>query len=325
MSHKAKSSHHKEKYTMPSESVYLGIDVSKQELHLNGLGLALRKVPNTRPALQRLALRLKQRPNAVVCCEATGGYESLLVQILSDSGIPVALVNPKRVRDFAKSKGILAKTDQLDAAVLRSFAEQNQPRPLQALPKDLAELRSLLLRREQLVEALKCEKQRLDPKPPQIVLQSLRAHIAVLQRHLDKLEKAIKQLVADHDPLAQKVAGYTRVNSIGLQSALYLTAFVPELGRITDQQAAALVGLAPFNVDSGQFRGRRCIRGGRPRVRRILYMAAVCGKTTNPILRDFYNRLIARGKPPKLALTAVMRKLVLLANRIAGDPAFVPA
>lgn len=310
---------------MQSESVYLGVDVSKQALHLDGLDLVSREVPNSRHAIQKLVSQLRQTPNVVVCCEATGGYESLLVGILLESGIPVALVNPKRVRDFAKSRGILAKTDKLDAAVLRSFAEQNQPRTLEALPQGLPELRSLLLRREQLVEALKCEKQRLDPKPPRVVLDFIRAHIRVLQRHLEKLENVIKQLVASREPLAQKVAGYMRVNSIGLQSALYLAAFVPELGLISDKQAAALVGLAPFNVDSGQFRGRRCIRGGRPRVRKVLYMAAVCGKTTNPILRQFYNRLIDNGKPPKLALTAVMRKLVILANRIAGDPAFVPA
>ena len=325
MSHGAESSYHKEKYTMQSNPVYLGIDVSKQSLHLDGLDPVSREISNTRQAIRKLASRLSQMPNVAVCCEATGGYESLLVQILLEAGIAVAVVNPKRVRDFAKSRGILAKTDKLDAAVLRSFAEQNQPRPLEVLPKGLSDLRSLLLRREQLVEALKCEKQRLDPKPPPVVLSFIRAHIRVLQRHLDKLDRVIEQLVASRELLAQKVAGYMRVNSIGLQSALHLTAFVPELGRITDNQAAALVGLAPFNVDSGQFRGRRCIRGGRPRVRKVLYMAAVCGKTTNPILRQFYNRLIDHGKPPKLALTAVMRKLVILANRIAADPAFVPA
>ncbi len=261
----------------------------------------------------------------VVCCEATGGYEALLVRLLMEEGIAVALVNPKRVRDFAKSKGILAKTDKLDAGVLRAFSEQNKPICMEALSAELMELRALLLRREQLVASLNSEKQRLDPKPPQVVMQSIKAHIRVLQRHLDKLEQAIQQLVAIQEDLGERVAGYLRVNSIGMQSALYLTAFMPELGRVSDNQAAALAGLAPFNVDSGMFRGRRTTRGGRPRVRKVLYMAAVCARTHNPILAAFYQRLIEKGKPPKVALTAVMRKLVTLANRIAADPTFVPA
>ncbi len=310
---------------MKSEPVYVGIDIGKDTLQISPFDGKAVEIPNTTKAIRSLIRRLERVEEVVVCCEATGGYESLLVTELTEAGMPVALANPRRVRDFARSKGILAKTDAIDAAVLCQYAEQNQPRLLEKLPESLQTLRSLLVRRSQIVEMIKDETHRLDPKPRKQIQQSIQTNIRNLQKQLEKLEEHIRVLVEEDQPLTNRVESYTQVKGVGLQSALHLTAFVPELGHISDKQVTALVGLAPFNVDSGKFRGRRVIRGGRSRVRKVLYMAAVSARTHNPILRDFYNELIARGKPPKLALTAVMRKILILANRIASDPNFVPA
>lgn len=305
--------------------VHVGIDIAKESLQIAFCDGHSFSVANTAGGIRSLIRRLQKLKRVIVCCEATGGYESQLVRALLAAELPVALVNPRRVRDFAKSKGILAKTDSIDAAVLCEFAQQNQPKCLRRLPEYLQELKDLLIRRDQLTEAIKTETLRLDPVPSKPIRQSIQAHLRFLQRQLQKIEDFIEQLIEANEPLAVQLQSYTQVKSLGKQSALHLIAFVPELGQISDKQAAALVGLAPFNVDSGQFRGKRIIRGGRSRVRKVLYMAAVSARQHNPILRDFYNRLIQQGKPPKVALTAVMRKLVTLANRIASDPEFVPA
>lgn len=310
---------------MKSEPVYVGIDIAKHSLAIDSWDGKASEIPNTPKGIRSLMLRLQHLENPIVCCEATGGYECLLIRKLIAAGISVALTNPRQVRDFARSKGILAKTDRIDAQLLSEFGRQIQPRCFQPLPEYVENLRELLTRRSQLVELLKQETLRLDPEPSKAIQQSIRRHQQFLQKHIEQIEKQI-QLLMDSEPrLQQQAQRYTQVSGIGLQTALCLTAFVPELGQISDKQAAALVGLAPFNVDSGKLRGKRRIRGGRARIRQVLYMAAVSARKHNPILRDFYNRLIQNGKPAKVALTAVMRKLLILANRIASDPSFIPA
>ena len=321
----AQSSDHKEEYTVEMKRVYVGIDVSKASLQVDPVDGKATNVPNTPRGVRSLLRRFQTSKDWVLCCEATGGYEKLLAVEALAADIAITVLNPKQVRDFARSKGILAKTDKIDAAVLTRFGEQNHPEPKHPAPEWMSRLRSLLTRRDELVGIAQQEKNRLDPKPPAGITRQIRAHVRALDRYIAAIEAEVKSMMEDQEQLTENFTRLTQVKSLGPNSALYLIAFVPELGRITDKQAAALVGVAPYNNDSGTFRGRRTTQGGRPRVRRVLYMAALTAKQHNPILKEFYNRLIRNGKPPKVALTAVMRKLVVLANRIAADPTFNPA
>lgn len=304
---------------MNSCDVYVGVDVSKASLQVDGQSAL---VPNSPAGVRSLLRRLKGRESRMICCEATGGYEQTLVTGLMAAGIPVAVLNPRQVREFAKSKGILAKTDKIDAHVLTLFGQQNRPRPMQAQPDWIQEVRALLIRRGEVIQMRKQEKSRLDPKPSAPIRRHLQSHIRYLDRQGQALTDQLKQMVCAEEMLADRVDRLTQVQAIGLISALYLIAFIPELGHITDNQAAALTGLAPFNKDSGLMKGKRSTQGGRARVRHALYMPAVCASRSNPVLSRFYRKLIERGKPPKVALTAIMRRLVVLANRLCADPSF---
>ena len=310
---------------MNEEKVYIGIDVSKAILQVDIHDGKAVEVSNTTHAIRTLVKRLHAHCRAVVCCEATGGYEKRLVAELVDAGIPVAVLNPKRVRDYARSKGILAKTDVIDARVLSAFGSQNRPKPIEKAPEWLIPLRELLVRREGLRDMLKQEKCRLDPAPSKQILRIINAHIRFMEKQLESIDAQVIALIQNSESLTEQVGRITQIKSLGLQSAAYLSAFIPELGRASDKEIAALVGVAPFNRDSGKMKGRRVTQGGRSRVRRVLYMAAVSASRSNPILRDHYQQLIKRGKPPKVALTAIMRKMVVLANRLCADPAFQPS
>lgn len=311
---------------MNEHEIYIGVDVAKQTLELSRFDQRTRSIPNTKAGIQRLIKRVKTLEKSVlVCCEATGGYEKLLACEFLDAGIPIAVANAKRVRDFGKSKGLLAKTDPIDAELLAHFASVHHPRVQQPAPSWQPELQALMTRRDELLGMLKQEKSRLDPPPCALVAKFIRKHIKQMEFQLDQIGQRMKELCDDSTELKVSVERITQVKGLGELSALALLGFVPELGSVTDKQASALVGVAPFNRDSGTFRGRRHIYGGRPRVRRILYMAAVSARTSNPILRDFYNHLIDQGKPAKVALVAVMRKLVCLANQMIANPEFQPA
>jgi transposase len=311
---------------MNEYEIYIGVDVAKQTLELSHFDHKTRSIPNTKAGIQRLIKRVKALGKSVmVCCEATGGYEKLLASELFDAGVPIAVANAKRVRDFGKSKGLLAKTDPIDAELLAHFASVLHPRVQQPTPSWQPELQALMTRREELLRMLKQEKSRLDPLPRASIAKLIRRHIKQMELQLKLVDRQMKELCGDSADLKTAVERITEVKGLGEVSAFALLGFVPELGSVTDKEASALVGVAPFNRDSGKFRGRRHITGGRPRVRRILYMAAVSARTSNPILRDFYNHLIDQGKPAKVALVAVMRKLVCLANQIIADPEFQPA
>lgn len=311
---------------MNKYEVYIGVDVSKETLELSCFDKKPRTVPNTTAGIRRLIKRIEPLDGPVlVCCEATGGYEKLLATALLTAGIPIAVVNAKRARDFGKSKGILAKTDPIDAELLASFARVHQPRTLGVRPAWLPILQAFLGRREEILAMIKQEKSRLDPLPDKSVAKLIRKHIKQMELQLHEIEQQIETLCSESAELKHSVKRITQVKGMGELSALALLGFVPELGSISDKQASALVGVAPFNRDSGKFRGQRHTTGGRQKVRRILYMAALSAKRYNPILREFYNSLIARGKPFKVAIVAVMRKLVCLANQIMTDAAFQPA
>jgi len=311
---------------MLNEYVYIGIDVAKATLELSPFGKGKTSIENTRASIASLLRRVQKANTPVMlCCEATGGYEKLLIRMALEQDIPMALLNAKAVRDFAKSKGILAKTDRIDALVIKGFAEQNTPIRLESPPQWRDELKALVTRRETLISMREAERNRLDPKPEKVIVKSIGRMEKQLDKEVKCMEEAVSELITSHPALKAIMQRLQQVKSIGPNTAQTLIAVLPELGKVTDKQIVALAGLAPYNDDSGAHRGIRRIQGGRVQARRVLYMAALVASVHNPILRAFYWRLKERGKPSKVALTAVMRKLVILANRIASDPDFIPA
>lgn len=311
---------------MANTYVYIGIDVAKASLELSPFGRGKTSIENNRSSIAAFLRRVQRAQKPVMlCCEATGGYERLLIQMALDKEIPIALLNAKAVRDYAKSKGILAKTDQIDARVIQGFAEQNQPSRLEPTPQWQQELKALVDRRERLLLMENAEANRLDPMPNKLIVQSVRRMQKSLAKEIGAIEKAIEALIQSSAELQHSVKRLKQVKSIGDNTAQTLLAHMPELGKLSDKQVVALAGLAPYNQDSGAFKGARRIQGGRAEVRRVLYMAALVAIRYNPILTAFYNQLKERGKASKVALTAVMRKLIILANRIMSDPDFIPA
>ena len=250
---------------------------------------------------------------AAVLLEATGGLEVPLVSALAASSLPVVLVNPRQVRDFAKATGRLAKTDALDAQVLAHFAEAVRPpvRPLR--DEETRDLDSLTTRRNQLITMLVAEKNRLR-RASHPVRPGIRSHISWLEQELSELDKDLRKTLRRSPVWREKDDLLRSVPGVGEQLSLSLLAYLPELGTLNRKQIAALVGVAPFNRDSGPHRGKRNVWGGRTRVRAALYMAALVASRYNPVLRAFYQRLLAAGKPKKLALTACMRKLLTILN-----------
>ena len=296
----------------------IGIDVAKAELVVAGRPSGERwTVTNDERGVRTLVDRLRREAPELIVLEATGGYELLVVSALAAAQLPVVVVNPRQVRDFARATGQLAKTDAIDADVLALFAERVRP-AVRPLPEaDAQELDALLARRRQLLEMLQAERNRLGQvfgRGKQPVKKSLKGHIAFLERELrmtdTELGEMIRQSPAwrERDDLLQSVPGVGRVLSFTLLADL------PELGQLTRRQIAKLVGVAPLSRDSGTMRGRRFVQGGRAPVRAVLYMAALVATKRNTVIRAFYQRLLAAGKPKKLALVACMRKLLTILN-----------
>ena len=249
----------------------------------------------------------------MVLLEASGGLEVPLVAALAADAVPVVVVNPRQVRDFARATGKLAKTDSLDAAVLAHFAEAVRPpaRPLR--DAETQALNSLAARRHQVMTMLVSEKNRLSSATI-AVRPRIEAHIAWLEQELDDLDEGLRQTLRQSPVWREKDDLLRTVPGVGEQLSLTLLAHLPELGTLDRRQIAALVGVAPFNRDSGTLRGKPTVWGGRARVRAALYMGALVASRFNPLIRDFYQRLLAAGKPKKLALTACMRKLLVILN-----------
>jgi transposase len=303
---------------MPME-LFVGLDVSKATLDVAGCRaerevaeLAV-TIANTDEGLAALVPELVARAPALIVLEATGGYERLAAATLSLAGLPVVVVNPRQVREFAKAVGQFAKTDRLDAALLARFAERIRPAVREGARLETAPLTEQILRRRQLVDMITAEGNRraLVSAP---VRRRLDVHIAWLARELDTVERELQRLVEAsplwraRDDLLQSTPG------IGPRGSHALIALLPELGTLRRQQISALVGVAPFNDDSGGRRGVRHIQGGRAAVRTVLYMGALVGVRYNPVLKAFYQRLRAAGKPAKVALVACMRKLLTILN-----------
>lgn len=298
--------------------VVVGVDVAKATLDV-----AVRPsdaawtVANDEAGIRGLVAQLQALTPAQIVLEATGGYEIALVSALALAGLPVIVVNPRAVRDFARATGQLAKTDQLDAGILARFAEQVRPVVRALADAEQQELDARLTRRRQLIDMLTAEKNRLQQvfvARGARVRKSLTAHIAYLTKELRRADTDLAPLVRqspvwrERDELLQSTPGVGPVLSLTLLAAL------PELGALDRKAIAALVGVAPLNRDSRLLRGKRMVHGGRAGVRTALYMGALVATRRNPVIRAFYQRLVAAGKPKKLALTACMRKLLIILN-----------
>lgn len=298
---------------------FVGIDVSKAQLDI-----ALRPgnkkwtSNNSEAGIAEVVGKLKALSLEVIVIEATGGMEMPLVANLSQAGLPVVVVNPRQVRDFAKAVGRLAKTDRIDAGILAHFGEAVKPDIRLIKDEDAQTLTALVTRRRQVIDMLTAEKNRLGISP-KVVHKDIRRHIDWLQKRLDDIDDNLassirnSSLWREKDDLLRSVPGVGKVLSVTLITGL------PELGTLTRRQIAALVGVAPLNRDSGQFRGKRTVWGGRAHIRAVLYMAVLSASRVNPTIRQFYRRLVEAGKKPKVALTACMRKLLTILNAIVKN------
>jgi transposase len=298
---------------------YVGLDVSKERLDVQLLDGPSQQFANTAAGHQALLAWLKPWSVQRLVLEATGGYERLVVAALVAAGLPVVVVNPRQVRDFAKALGRLAKTDAIDALVLARFAHVVKP-PLRPLPDEhVLKLRELLARRSQLIDMHTMETNRLHQAHGRRVRSDLLSSIEFIDKRLKRLEDEIDAELQQSPVWHEKLDLLQTVPGIGPQTARVLVVELPELGSCSRQQGAALVGLAPMNRDSGQFRGQRMIIGGRAPVRRALYMATFTASRSNPIIRAHYQKLRAAGKPFKVALVACMRKLLTILNAILRE------
>jgi transposase len=298
---------------MTPPPVFVGIDVSKAQLDV-----ALRpgdgfEVPHTEAGIGQLVERLQRAGPALIVLEATGGLELPLTGSLAAAGLPVAVVNPRQIRDFAKASGQLAKTDTLDAQLLARFAAVMRPPP-RPLPDEQAQaLAAVLTRRRQLIEMLVAEKNRLAGARPAI-RTSLQAHITWLEHALAQTDTDLTQAIRQSPLWREKDDMLRSTPGVGPVLSTTLLANLPELGTLTRKQIAALVGVAPLNRDSGTLRGKRTVWGGRAHVRTALYMGTLVATRFNPVIKAFYQRLCAAGKAKKVALTACMRKLLTILN-----------
>ena len=302
---------------------YAGIDIGKASLDVSLAGQPPCRYANDPAGRAALLTALKKLPQPVqVICEPSGGYERDLLAALWAAGLAVSLVHAARVRAFARAQGRLAKTDPIDAVVLRQFGEVFTPAPLAAPAAERARLAALVQRREQLVNLLATEEQRLAQTREPVVRKLSERLRKALQTQVEQFDQLIAAQIAADETLSQQSERLQEVKGIGPVTASTLLAEMPELGTLSRGEAAALSGLAPYNHDSGAHKGRRTIHGGRAQVRRVLYMAALVAARYNPILKAFYDRLVADGKAKKLALIALMRKLIILLNHLLKKPKF---
>lgn len=296
----------------------IGVDVGKEALVVAGLG-ALKTYPNTRHGRQRLTHALQHHDLKIIVLEASGGYERALMQACWDHDLPVHRVNPRMVRDFVKSRGQRAKTDAIDASMLVEFGRERHLEPQPAPSPEQQELAELQARRQDVVQQLVAEKNRLQQTDNRHIKASINRSIKQRIAEIKRLDQAMTQLVAGCPELHARATLLCTMPGIGPVSAQLLLATLPELGRATPRQIAALAGVAPMNHDSGKQQGKRYIQGGRRAVRSGLYMPVLSMVQHNPVLRAFWDRLLATGKPKKVVLTAMIRKVLTMLNAMLRD------
>lgn len=302
----------KEGITMHSS---IGIDVSKHSFDLALSDHARsRSFPYTTEGMRAAARYIQTLAPKQVVMESTGGYEQRLAYYLDQKGLPVAIVNPRRIRDFAKATGTMAKTDAIDAKIIARYAQTMQPvlRPLPA--KHIRQIKELNARKRQLIDMRTAEKNRIEHAHDPLIARSLKAVLRTLSREIEKTDAVIADLIAQDRELTEKAQRLQSVPGIGAATAAMLVSHLPELGQCNRREIAALVGVAPMNRDSGQFKGKRMTGGGRADVRTQLYMPTLVAIRHNPSIRMFYERKIAEGKKPMLAIMAAMRKLITILN-----------
>jgi transposase len=304
---------------MGKDKLFIGIDVSKKRLDVCILpeGRAI-KVENTQRGIDRLCEKLSDFRGALVVLEATGGLQNPVCAALHEAEFQVAVVNPRQVRDFAKSMGILAKTDLIDARVLAQFAEKVQPEPRPLKEKQTQHLSDLMARRRQLIGMMTMEKNRLGTATKSIK-KRIKVHIQWLENQLAELDKEMDQFIKGSSMWLAKEELLKSAPGVGKVLSRTLLSSLPELGELDRHGIAALVGVAPFNVDSGNYRGKRICWGGRAHVRCALYMATLSAIRTNPIIKAHYQKLREQGKEFKVAMVACMRKLLVILNAMVRD------
>lgn len=301
------------------EKMYLGIDISKEWIDAHLLpGHQSWKVDNTLEALQRWIASL---PSVIdlALIEATGGLHNQVAALLSEAGIPVCIINPKAIHYFAKVMQYKAKTDALDAELIATFAQRIQPEARPLPTPEQAQLKELLTRRRQLITIQTAEKNRFYTVRNPRVQKSIVTHLAWIAKELDEIDRTLDTLLRCDETWRKKLELLTSVPGVGDKTARALLAELPELGHLTGKSCAALGGLAPHIQDSGLHKGKACIQGGRSGVRTTLYMAVLSAIRFNPVIHAFYHHLIDRGKLPKVALTACMRKLLTMLNAMIRD------
>lgn len=296
----------------------IGIDVSKAQLDV-GCWPSKKtwQVANDDSGIAELAKQLVKEEPDLVIIEASGGYEKVVAAALGAAGLEVRLINPRLVRDFAKATGTLAKTDRIDAVVLARYGQALRPEKRPLKPEETVLLHDLLTRRAQLVQMLTAEKNRLGGSSHKKVLSEINAHIVWLEKRISKVDKDLDQVIRDSPIWSQANAVLQSMPGVGRVIAMTVMGSLPELGHVNKKEIAALVGVAPFARDSGTMRGQRTCWGGRANVRAALYMGALTATRCKGPIRDFYQRLVAAGKPKKVALTACMRKMLVTLNSMA--------
>lgn len=297
-----------------SEEVFVGIDVSRDTLKVGVLptGTCM-DFPNNEDGLSSMVDSIEKLSPALVVLEATGGLETAAVAMLADKGLPVVVINPRQVRDFAKATGKLAKTDMIDALMIARFGEAVRPEKRPLKDQEAQELAALVTRRRQIIGMITVEKNRLG-SAPRWIRNDIQANIAWLEKCLKKIDKDLGNLLKKSPLWREKDALLRSVPGVGPVLSMTLLSGLPELGTLNRKEIAALVGVAPLNRDSGLFRGRRMIWGGRAAIRSVLYMSAVSAIRCNPVIRSFSERLRKAGKPCKVVITACMRKLLVILN-----------
>jgi transposase len=305
---------------MDSDKVFIGVDISQDSLDMVAYPTGqIWQYKNSKGGITKAIAKLRGLELKLIVMEATGGLEKPLFEALFQAGLPAAIVNPRRIRDFGRSMGILAKTDKLDAKVMAYFAAKIEPAPRPVQDEASQKLENLLTRRSQISDMIVAEKHRLKQGRDRILQKHIQGHVKWLESELKDLEKELKDSIRQNAAFSEKVKLYKSMPGVGDNLSYNLVANLGELGHLNQREIAALVGVAPLNRDSGKQRGRRMIWGGRATVRKALYMPALSAIRCNPVIRDLYQRLIDKGKLKKVALVACMHKMLTILNSMAKN------